>query len=123
MSILRTMSNAHGSKWIRPEKRLAIYARDGFACLYCGNDERLTLDHLLPRELGGSNEVENLVTACLTCNSSKQHATMEQWLVTLSERGIDTKSIARKVKLHASRPIDMQLGKKLLQARKVKRKH
>lgn len=30
------MSNANGSKWIRPEKRLAIYHRDGFACIYCG---------------------------------------------------------------------------------------
>ncbi|KKK72946.1 hypothetical protein LCGC14_2898780, partial [marine sediment metagenome] len=25
-----------GMNWIRPEKRLAIYLRDGLACCYCG---------------------------------------------------------------------------------------
>ena len=28
--------NAHGSKWIRPKKRWAIYKRDGGVCAYCG---------------------------------------------------------------------------------------
>lgn len=31
-----------GMNWIRKDKRLAIYMRDGMACVYCG----LTLDHL-----------------------------------------------------------------------------
>ena len=65
-------------RWIRPEKRLAIYVRDSFRCLYCGADLRhaapadVTLDHLLPRSTGGSNEADNLVTACRACNSSRQ---------------------------------------------------
>lgn len=72
------MSNAHGSRWIRPEKRLAIYIRDGFACAYCGRDLRnapaaeVTLDHLLPRVYGGNNDATNLITACRACNSSRQ---------------------------------------------------
>lgn len=67
----------NGSKWIRPEKRLAIYMRDSFGCAYCGRDLRqadateLNLDHLLPRVAGGSNEPTNLVTACKSCNSSR----------------------------------------------------
>lgn len=67
----------NGSKWIRPEKRLAIYVRDGFTCAYCGRDlrtaapEELNLDHLTPRVAGGSNEATNLVTACKACNSSR----------------------------------------------------
>ena len=28
---------ANGSKWIRPDKRLAIYLRDGLACAWCGH--------------------------------------------------------------------------------------
>ena len=72
------MSNAHGSSWIRKDKRLAIYLRDRFQCAYCGRDLRhaepreVTLDHLLPRVAGGSNEATNLITACLACNSSRQ---------------------------------------------------
>jgi 5-methylcytosine-specific restriction endonuclease McrA len=67
-----------GSKWIRPEKRFAIYLRDEFTCQYCGTDlrsasaEEVTLDHLKPRIKGGSNAESNLVTACRACNSSRQ---------------------------------------------------
>lgn len=70
--------NRNGSKWIRPEKRLAIYIRDGFRCAYCGRDlkdadpSEVTLDHLLPRVAGGSNQATNLITACRSCNSSRQ---------------------------------------------------
>lgn len=69
--------NNNGSKWIRPEKRLALYIRDGFGCAYCGRDlkdarpEEVTLDHLLPRIKGGDNSASNLVTACRSCNSSR----------------------------------------------------
>lgn len=64
--------------WIRPAKRAAIYLRDGFGCTYCGTDLRnaapadVTLDHLLPRSTGGTNDATNLVTACRSCNSSRQ---------------------------------------------------
>ncbi len=69
--------------WIRSERRLAINLRDGMACAYCGVDlhgaapETITLDHLVPRNIkvahgGGGNEATNLVTACKSCNSSRQ---------------------------------------------------
>lgn len=69
--------------WIRSERRLAINLRDGMACAYCGIDlhgaepETITLDHLVPRNVklaygGGGNEASNLVTACKSCNSSRQ---------------------------------------------------
>jgi 5-methylcytosine-specific restriction endonuclease McrA len=64
--------------WIRKDARLAIYIRDGFACAYCGRSLKdaapadITLDHLLPRSAGGSNDATNLVTACRSCNSSRQ---------------------------------------------------
>lgn len=77
--------NQHGSKWIRPEKRLAIYIRDGFECAYCGTDLRdaapasVTLDHLTPRSLGGANDATNLVTACRACNSSRGARALEDF--------------------------------------------
>ena len=64
-------------RWIRPERRLAIYIRDGFMCAYCGTDLRgvtaheIQLDHLIPRSEGGNNTNENLVTACRACNASR----------------------------------------------------
>ena len=64
--------------WCRPEKRLAIYLRDRITCLYCladlhGADPRdITLDHLVPVSDGGSNDGGNLVTACRSCNCSRQ---------------------------------------------------
>jgi 5-methylcytosine-specific restriction endonuclease McrA len=63
--------------WIRPEKRLAIYLRDGFRCLYCladlhGADPAdITLDHLVCQADGGSNDEANLVCACRHCNCSR----------------------------------------------------
>jgi 5-methylcytosine-specific restriction endonuclease McrA len=64
--------------WIRPRKRLAIYLRDRFTCGYCGADlagrrpADVTLDHLLPRCAGGTNDAANLTTACRPCNSARQ---------------------------------------------------
>jgi hypothetical protein len=69
------MTNKSGMNWIRQEKRLAIYLRDGLACAYCGlcveNGAKLTLDHYTPRSEGGSNDAVNLVTACHRCNSAR----------------------------------------------------
>ncbi len=65
-------------QWIRREKRLALYLRDEFTCLYCGRNLKtaapadITLDHLLPRHFGGTNDPTNLVTACRSCNCSRQ---------------------------------------------------
>ena len=66
--------------WVRQEKRLAIYLRDGMACAYCGtgleDGERFTLDHIKPTNRGGTNEASNLITACERCNCSKQDRSM-----------------------------------------------
>lgn len=61
----------NGAKWIRRDKRLAIYIRDDFECVYCGTTHNLTLDHLKPRIRGGDNTAKNLVTACKSCNSAR----------------------------------------------------
>lgn len=51
--------------------RLAIYERDGFACLHCGTTEGLSLDHIHPYSLGGDDTFDNLQTLCRPCNSRK----------------------------------------------------
>lgn len=52
-------------------KRWAIFKRDGYACLRCGGDSDLTIDHIVPRSKGGANAVSNLQTLCRSCNCSK----------------------------------------------------
>jgi hypothetical protein len=54
--------------------RFEILRRDNHACRYCGAtapDVKLTVDHVVPEALGGSNEPSNLVTACADCNNGK----------------------------------------------------
>lgn len=55
--------------------RRAVFERDGYACFFCGKHKDdgaiLTLDHYIPRALGGPNTLENLFTACRSCNSRK----------------------------------------------------
>lgn len=60
--------------------RASIFERDDFACVYCGaSDVALECDHVVPVSRGGSNEPENLVTACRNCNRSKSDKTPEEW--------------------------------------------
>lgn len=74
----------NGSKWIRPEKRRRIYARDNWQCVWCGvavgtpkGEPRpiATLDHVIPRAHGGINAAHNLITACMQCNRERCDAT------------------------------------------------
>lgn len=51
--------------------RQFVYERDGYRCMQCQATEDLTLDHIHPWVLGGTNEVKNLRTLCRTCNSRK----------------------------------------------------
>lgn len=78
-----------GSKWCWRPTRLRVYLRDRWRCVWCGERVRTpveadvdrfglhdaqrtaTLDHFLPRALGGSNAPDNLVTACLDCNTAR----------------------------------------------------
>lgn len=106
----------NGSKWIRRLKRLRIYARDGWKCVWCGCDvyspgksphgpafnpagypkaqfrsetdplRMATLDHVLPREHGGGNEAGNLITACLTCNEERGTLSPLQFAYTMQRR-------------------------------------
>jgi 5-methylcytosine-specific restriction endonuclease McrA len=56
----------------RKISRRALFARDGWRCVYCGDaGGRLTLDHVVPRSRGGESVWENVVTSCAPCNLRK----------------------------------------------------
>ena len=54
-----------------PFTRFNLFLRDNFSCQYCGSNEELTFDHLLPRSKGGETHWDNVVTACSACNVKK----------------------------------------------------
>ena len=51
--------------------RFNVFLRDRFECQYCGFDNDLTFDHVVPRSRGGVTSWENVVAACSPCNLRK----------------------------------------------------
>lgn len=59
--------------------RKNIIRRDSNRCQYCGkNSQPMTVDHIIPKSLGGGDSWENLICACLRCNAKKGSRTPEQ---------------------------------------------
>lgn len=59
------LSTGHWKK-----QRLRVLARDGYTCTYCG-DVATEVDHIIPRKVGGSHDMDNLTSACRRCNLLK----------------------------------------------------
>jgi 5-methylcytosine-specific restriction endonuclease McrA len=69
--------------------RRNIYRRDEFTCQYCGarpGSELLSIDHVLPRSLGGRSNWENCVLACVACNKRKADRTLADSGLDLAKR-------------------------------------
>jgi len=66
----------------RPHIKLSkreIFRRDNYTCQYCGQRKKnLTVDHVIPRRLGGEYSWQNLVTFCASCNHRKGGRTVQQ---------------------------------------------
>ena len=110
--------------WIRPEKRLAIYLRDGLACAYCGESVEdgayLTLDHLRPASKRGSNDPSNLVTACRRCNSSRGNRPVRPFCRAVAEYlngGVSADQIERHIRRITRRKLPIQQAKDLIARR------
>lgn len=73
MLLLGKKHEQEDAGWAR--LRFEVLRRDGFRCRYCGarpiDGVRLTVDHIKPRSKGGTDDIENLLTACSSCNEAK----------------------------------------------------
>lgn len=66
----------------RPKKKkMSLYEMAkmyGYVCQYCLNKfslPDLTIDHIIPKSKGGSNEHDNLILSCFSCNTKKSSNT------------------------------------------------
>lgn len=53
-----------------------LYQREGGKCFFCSKSlkyDKVTIDHYLPKSMGGTDEVFNLVISCKTCNRVKKN--------------------------------------------------
>lgn len=63
-------------QWANPSRgapthiRNRVLARDGHACQRCG-DDGAEVDHIVPKFLGGTDDMDNLQTLCASCHWSK----------------------------------------------------
>lgn len=55
-----------------PFSRRNVMIRDRHTCVYCGSQSGpITMDHVIPRSRGGTNDFDNCVACCRTCNQKK----------------------------------------------------
>lgn len=57
--------------------RRAVFARDDWACQYCGRAAE-NVDHVVPRSRGGEHIWENVVASCRACNSRKENRLLHE---------------------------------------------
>jgi 5-methylcytosine-specific restriction endonuclease McrA len=65
-----------------------ILKRDAYTCQYCGRNsgERMTIDHVVPKSLGGRTVWENVVSACRACNLKKGNKSLQEARMCLLRR-------------------------------------
>ena len=84
------------------DKRMAvirpIYEKTGGRCIYCGSQnalEDITIDHVIPKP---RTEENNRTVACLPCNQSKGHKSLEQWRYALKKRDAEMPVVPPKLR-------------------------
>lgn len=78
-SVIRLESMIHRPRPRVKLTRREIFRRDNYTCQYCGRrNADMTVDHVLPRHLGGEHTWTNVVTACPACNHQKGGRRLEE---------------------------------------------
>lgn len=96
-------NRGQGSKWLWPSTRRRIYERDDWRCVWCtekveqptlpedgilvsgGIIRQASIDHVVPRARGGSNDPRNLITCCAQCNAKRGHRSVPAFAKAIAE--------------------------------------
>ena len=62
------VTNQGGSNGLWSKRRAIILKMHDYCCAYCG-DQADSVDHVIAINNGGTDDINNLVAACLSCNS------------------------------------------------------
>lgn len=63
-------------------RKQTLLSRDDYRCQYCGvflTDSNFSVDHIIPKSLGGDNSLENTRCCCRTCNVKKGTHSIEMF--------------------------------------------
>ena len=75
---------------ISRETRAAVYAKCGGRCGYCGivldTIKAMQVDHIQPKQFRGTDDFENLMPACRSCNNYKTVFSVEEFRRMVSQQ-------------------------------------
>jgi 5-methylcytosine-specific restriction endonuclease McrA len=94
-SVIRLEHMIHRPRLQVKLTRREVFRRDNFVCQYCGRHASdLTVDHVLPKHLGGEHIWTNVVAACPACNHRKGGRRLEEAHMMLMHRPVEPPSNA-----------------------------
>ncbi len=59
--------------------RSFITNKNNNSCVYCGDDNNLEVEHIIPKSKGGTNSTKNLTLSCRKCNELKDNLSLKQF--------------------------------------------
>ena len=74
----RARKQASGEYLVLEKEMKRLYRQK---CFYCGANDQITVDHIIPISRGGRHSIGNLLPACKPCNQSKHKKTITEWKV------------------------------------------
>lgn len=74
----RARREQNGIFIVSQKERLRLY---GSPCFYCGSNEQIQIDHVIPIARGGRHSIGNLVAACAKCNNFKRARFIMEWRI------------------------------------------
>lgn len=88
-------------KPLSKKTRFEVFKRDGFRCMYCGAhppEAMLEPDHIKPVAAGGTNAMDNLITACFACNRGKAARSLDAVPQSLADKAADVQEREAQIK-------------------------
>ena len=98
---------------MRIEVRNRILKQYGNKCCYCGSENKLEIDHIIPISKGGREDERNMQVLCKRCNISKgNRINILDWFI--YDPISDLIYISKELPLHSFKPHELKAAIELL---------